>query len=75
MLGHSSRGYDVFLLANGETPDTQGRLFSLTAYIAKRKELLLKNQRGIQIEERNVLTQLNIAQLLVENNAWVHFGA
>ena len=75
MLGHSSRDYDVFLLANGEILVTQGRLFSLTSYIAKRKELLPKNQRGIQMEERNVLTQLNLAQLLVENNAWVRFGA
>ena len=67
MLGHSFRGWDVVLLANGETLDTQGRLLSLTSYIAGRKELLATNQRGISKEERDVVTQLNIAQLLVEN--------
>ena len=45
----------------------QGRLFSLTAYIVGRKELLATNQRGISRDERDGLTQLNIAQLIVEN--------
>ena len=62
---HGSKGYDASPPANGEI--LEGRLFSLTAYIAGRKELLATNQRGISRDERDVLTQLNIAQLIVEN--------
>ena len=46
---------------------TKAKLFSLTSYIARRKEMFEKNERGIPQDEKNILIQLGTAQLLVEN--------